>query len=75
LRSNRLVAGKGGFNDGCGLYHHYWNLLRSDLGIAQALRKIIGRRVMNWLYLIAGVIALGLLSYLFIALLFPERLG
>ncbi|MGO9480729.1 MAG: K(+)-transporting ATPase subunit F [Candidatus Kryptoniota bacterium] len=28
---------------------------------------------MNWLYLIAGVISLGLLIYLFIALLKPEK--
>ncbi len=27
---------------------------------------------MNWLYLISGIIALGLLIYLFIALLKPE---
>jgi K+-transporting ATPase KdpF subunit len=27
---------------------------------------------MNWLYLIAGLIALGLLFYLFVALLKPE---
>jgi K+-transporting ATPase KdpF subunit len=30
---------------------------------------------MNLLYIIAGLISLGLLVYLFIALLFPERLG
>jgi K+-transporting ATPase KdpF subunit len=30
---------------------------------------------MNPLYIIAGVISLGLLIYLLIALLFPERLG
>jgi len=30
---------------------------------------------MNLIYLLAGLIALGLLVYLFIALLFPERLG
>jgi K+-transporting ATPase KdpF subunit len=29
---------------------------------------------MNWLYLISGIIALGLLVYLFIALLKPEML-
>jgi K+-transporting ATPase KdpF subunit len=28
---------------------------------------------MNWLYLIVGLIALGLLVYLFVALLRPER--
>jgi K+-transporting ATPase KdpF subunit len=27
---------------------------------------------MNWLYLVAGLIALGLLFYLFVALLKPE---
>jgi K+-transporting ATPase KdpF subunit len=27
---------------------------------------------MNWLYLIGGLISLGLLSYLFVALLKPE---
>jgi K+-transporting ATPase KdpF subunit len=30
---------------------------------------------MNWLYLIAGLIAFGLVIYLFIALLKPEELG
>jgi len=30
---------------------------------------------MNWLYLIAGLIAVGLVIYLLIALLKPERLG
>jgi K+-transporting ATPase KdpF subunit len=28
---------------------------------------------MNWIYLLSGVIALGLLVYLFIALLRPEK--
>jgi len=28
---------------------------------------------MNWIYLISGVIALGLLVYLFVALLRPEK--
>jgi K+-transporting ATPase KdpF subunit len=30
---------------------------------------------MNLAYLITGIIALALLIYLFVALLFPERLG
>lgn len=30
---------------------------------------------MNWLYLIAGLIAAGLLIYLLVALLKPEELG
>jgi K+-transporting ATPase KdpF subunit len=30
---------------------------------------------MNWLYLIAGLIALGLVVYLLLALLRPEELG
>ncbi len=30
---------------------------------------------MNWLYLIAGLIAVGLVIYLLVALLRPERLG
>jgi K+-transporting ATPase KdpF subunit len=30
---------------------------------------------MNWLYLIAGLIALGLVIYLMVALLKPEELG
>jgi K+-transporting ATPase KdpF subunit len=30
---------------------------------------------MNWLYLIAGLIALGLVIYLLVALLKPEELG
>ncbi|HTY59659.1 MAG TPA: K(+)-transporting ATPase subunit F [Bacteroidota bacterium] len=28
---------------------------------------------MNWIYLLSGVIALGLLIYLFVALLKPEK--
>ncbi|HQT94644.1 MAG: potassium-transporting ATPase subunit F [Acidobacteria bacterium 21-70-11] len=30
---------------------------------------------MNWLYLVTGLVALGLLVYLLVALLKPERLG
>jgi K+-transporting ATPase KdpF subunit len=30
---------------------------------------------MNWLYLIAGLIALGLVVYLLLALLKPEEMG
>jgi K+-transporting ATPase KdpF subunit len=30
---------------------------------------------MNWLYVIAGLIALGLVIYLLVALLKPEELG
>jgi K+-transporting ATPase KdpF subunit len=30
---------------------------------------------MNWLYLIAGLIAVGLVIYLLVALLKPEELG
>ena len=30
---------------------------------------------MNWLYVIAGVIAVGLVLYLLVALLKPEELG
>jgi len=30
---------------------------------------------MNWLYVISGLVALGLLIYLLAALLKPERLG
>jgi K+-transporting ATPase KdpF subunit len=30
---------------------------------------------MNWLYIIVGLIALGLLVYLFLALLMPELFG
>jgi len=30
---------------------------------------------MNWLYLFAGLIALGLVIYLFVALIKPEELG
>jgi K+-transporting ATPase KdpF subunit len=28
---------------------------------------------MNWIYILAGIIALGLLVYLFVALLRPEK--
>ena len=28
---------------------------------------------MNWLYLISGILALGLFAYLFVALLKPEK--
>ena len=34
-----------------------------------------GERIMNLLYVIMGLIALSVLIYLFVALLFPERLG
>jgi K+-transporting ATPase KdpF subunit len=39
------------------------------------MRAADGAGFMNLVYLITGIIALALLVYLFIALLFPERLG
>ncbi len=45
------------------------------LGIAQTVRDVNGRWIVNGLYLIAGLIALGLLVYLILALLKPEWFG
>jgi K+-transporting ATPase KdpF subunit len=48
---------------------------RPDLGIDLIVRSPAGRSIMNPLYLIVGLIALGLLVYLFLALLKPEMFG
>jgi K+-transporting ATPase KdpF subunit len=55
--------------------HH---LHRCGIGIfsrnvsAAKIVRTIGRKIMNWLYLISAIIAVGLLVYLFVALLKPE---
>ena len=49
-------------------------LFRQQLGVDLALCAFDGRSVMNWLYLISGLISLALLVYLVYAMLFPEAL-
>ncbi len=47
-------------------------VFRGIVGLREIVRAPHGRQGMTALYLIAGVIALGLLIYLFVALLKPE---
>jgi K+-transporting ATPase KdpF subunit len=47
-------------------------VLRGLVGVREAVRTPDGRQGMTLLYVIAGVIALALLIYLFVALLKPE---
>jgi K+-transporting ATPase KdpF subunit len=49
-------------------------LLRGPEHCARAwLRQIDEETAMNWVYVLSGVIALAILIYLFIALLWPEK--
>jgi K+-transporting ATPase KdpF subunit len=66
------LPGKGNRNDyGSCLYRHIGIVFPADLAAAKIVRTI-GRKIMNWLYLISAIIAVGLLVYLFVALLKPE---
>jgi K+-transporting ATPase KdpF subunit len=47
-------------------------VLRGIVGIREIMRTPDGRQSMTLLYVVAGVIALALLIYLFVALLKPE---
>jgi K+-transporting ATPase KdpF subunit len=47
-------------------------VFRGIVGIRETVRTPDGRQSMTLLYVIAGVIALALLIYLFVALLKPE---
>jgi K+-transporting ATPase KdpF subunit len=47
-------------------------VLRGIVGVRETVRTPDGRQSMTPLYVIAGVIALALLIYLFVALLKPE---
>jgi len=47
-----------------------YGLMKLCVNLAE---KKTGRTIMNWLYLISGVISLCLLVYLFAALLKPEK--
>ena len=51
---------------------HYAAVLRGIVGVREIVRAPDGRQSMTVLYVIAGVIALALLIYLFVALLNPE---
>jgi K+-transporting ATPase KdpF subunit len=51
---------------------HYTVVFRGLVGVRESVRTPDGRQGMTVLYVIAGVIALALLIYLFVALLKPE---
>ena len=51
---------------------YYAVVFRGIVGVRQAVRALDGRQSMTLLYVVAGVIALALLIYLFVALLKPE---
>jgi K+-transporting ATPase KdpF subunit len=65
----------GGYPNGSSLRARDWNFRCPYLGFSQALRKADGRWMMNVLYIVAGVIGLGLFVYLVLALLKPEWFG
>lgn len=58
------------------LYRDCRSVFRFNLGAHEGMRASrrtqSGRKVMNWLYIISGLISVGLLVYLFVALLKPE---
>ena len=64
-------------SNGIHLHWHYRRVLRIDMGIDEDVREPgrteVGRTPMSWLYIISGLIAAGLLVYLFVALLKPEK--
>ena len=57
------------------LYRANAYLFRAQLGLYRHVRPADGGQSMNPLYLIAGVITIGLLIYLVLALLKPEWFG
>jgi K+-transporting ATPase KdpF subunit len=57
---------------GCSISDRYSAVFRGIVGIRKSVRAPDGRQSMTVLYVIAGVIALALLIYLFVALLKPE---
>jgi K+-transporting ATPase KdpF subunit len=54
------------------VFDHYAAVFRGIMGIRETVRTPDGRQGMTVLYVIAGVIALALLIYLFVAMLKPE---
>ncbi len=59
-------------DDGRCLSARYAAVFRGVVGLRTAVRAPDGRLGMTLLYVVAGVIALALLFYLFVALLKPE---
>jgi K+-transporting ATPase KdpF subunit len=57
---------------GSHISNHHAAVLCGIVGVRQAVRTPHGRQSMTVLYIVAGVIALALLIYLFVALLKPE---
>ncbi len=51
---------------------HYAAVFRGIVGLREPMRPPDGRPGMTLLYVVAGVISLALLIYLFVALLKPE---
>jgi K+-transporting ATPase KdpF subunit len=54
------------------VFDHYAAVFRGIVGLRDSVRAPDGRQSMTVLYVIAGVIALALLIYLFVAMLKPE---
>jgi K+-transporting ATPase KdpF subunit len=63
-------------SNGHHLHRHSYRILSPDLGTDEVMRRSWrtkkGGQFMSWLYVISGLISLGLLVYLFAALLKPE---
>ena len=61
-----------------GIYGHdlHWNwdaLLRGGVGSDVGVGTLAGRRFVTWAYIAGGILTLGLLIYLGVALLRPEK--
>lgn len=60
-----------GATDGRAVYRAGAAVLRRDVGLVEALRTVVGGD-MTVLYVLGGLLAVGLMAYLLVALLKPE---
>jgi len=75
-RGEAVFGSRGGNANGrFDFFNHHSGIFPGELRIYPGLRTAEEVRAMNILYLISGIIAVGLLIYLFWALLKPEDLA
>jgi K+-transporting ATPase KdpF subunit len=67
------VYSKGGDNDGRDLRGCVARLLCALRDARLWLRTLAAEALMSWLYVLSGLVSLGITIYLVIALLFPEK--
>lgn len=63
----------GGRSNGRDLLLHYGGQLRAHRALCTGLLQALGVIEVDLMYLLGGVLSLGLFVYLLIAMLFPER--